>query len=430
MAPPGPIEEPALAWLDSGLYKLLFNVSVKNAVIDAENKLSKAKTCGLMDAGASDTQVMLRRLDSAVKCVTAVAHELSHSAVLWQLLMQLLLLSTIKKILQCSQQLEDSLFDLPSQPSAPLHTPGPEPPRTPQPGLLLAEQAALAAAAAAAADEDSFSCMQFAVPVRMVPWQELAIQKPLGQGAYGTVFAASLKGTQGGGAAAAAAALAPSSRSNSSSQLLQAGISSSTSAVAGPGSRHGSTQRLNSGSLLASVLHCDLRAPNLLLSGLRPDSWSIKVADFGLAQWTGEDGETALTDTVTNRLWLAPEVLHSPEATGDGCFVVSKAADVYSFGCIMYEVLTGRLPFETDSIHQQMLEVIGGFGDPVGHLGPLHWPHQHDLQHGFNTPELLQLQPLFESCVDVNPAARPSFEQKAPHPPAPAQQQQQQQQQQ
>lgn len=52
---------------------------------------------------------MLRRLDSAVKCVTAVAHELSHSAVLWQLLMQLLLLSTIKKILQCSQQLEDSL---------------------------------------------------------------------------------------------------------------------------------------------------------------------------------------------------------------------------------------------------------------------------------------------------------------------------------
>lgn len=81
---------------------------------------------------------------------------------------------------------------------------------------------------------------------------------------------------------------------------------------------------------------------------------------LGLAQWTGEDGETALTDTVTNRLWLAPEVLHSPEATGDGCFVVSKAADVYSFGCIMYEVLTGRLPFETDSIHQQMLEVVSG----------------------------------------------------------------------
>jgi serine/threonine protein kinase len=84
----------------------------------------------------------------------------------------------------------------------------------------------------------------------------------------------------------------------------------------------------------------------------------LQVADFGLAQWTGEDGETALTDTVTNRLWLAPEVLHSPEQTGNGSFVVSKAADVYSFGCIMYEVLTGRLPFETDSVHQTMLEVV------------------------------------------------------------------------
>jgi hypothetical protein len=30
--------------------------------------------------------------------------------------------------------------------------------------------------------------MQFAVPVRMVPWHELAIQKPLGQGAYGALF--------------------------------------------------------------------------------------------------------------------------------------------------------------------------------------------------------------------------------------------------
>jgi serine/threonine protein kinase len=83
-----------------------------------------------------------------------------------------------------------------------------------------------------------------------------------------------------------------------------------------------------------------------------------QVADFGLAQWTGEDGETALTDTVTNRLWLAPEVLHSPEQTGNGNFVVSKAADVYSFGCIMHEVLTGRLPFESESIKGQVLEVV------------------------------------------------------------------------
>jgi hypothetical protein len=72
--------------------------------------------------------------------------------------------------------------------SAPLLTPGPpEPPRTPQPELTSAEHAALAAAAAAAG-EDLSSSMQFAVPVRVVPWSELAIQKPLGKGAYGACY--------------------------------------------------------------------------------------------------------------------------------------------------------------------------------------------------------------------------------------------------
>jgi serine/threonine protein kinase len=153
-----------------------------------------------------------------------------------------------------------------------------------------------------------------------------------------------------GPAAAAAAAAPPSPRSFSSSQLSHSGLgAAAAAAAAGPGSRRGSSQRLNSGSLLASVLHCDLRAPNLLLSGLRPDSWTIKVGkgfkfcwvlgvrlkagrqgiprktncascllmpavyvnmyapvlqvtDFGLAQWTGEDGKTALTNIVTNLL--------------------------------------------------------------------------------------------------------------------------------
>jgi hypothetical protein len=58
-----------------------------------------------------------------------------------------------------------------------------------------------------------------------------------------------------------------------------------------------------------------------------------------------------------------------------------------------------------------LLLQIGGFGDPVGRLGPLKWPSDHELQQGFNTEELQRLKPLFESCVDVNPSARPNFEQ-------------------
>jgi hypothetical protein len=53
MAPPCPTIEPALAWLDSGLYKLLFNVSVTKAVVDAESKLSKASDAPLWAAALS-----------------------------------------------------------------------------------------------------------------------------------------------------------------------------------------------------------------------------------------------------------------------------------------------------------------------------------------------------------------------------------------
>jgi serine/threonine protein kinase len=88
-----------------------------------------------------------------------------------------------------------------------------------------------------------------------------------------------LHAAQDAGPAAAAAPQSPRSCS-SCSQALQPGLgSAAAAAAAGLGLRHGSSQRLNSSSLLASVLHCDLRAPNLLLSGLRPDSWSIKVRE-------------------------------------------------------------------------------------------------------------------------------------------------------
>ena len=67
----------------------------------------------------------------------------------------------------------------------------------------------------------------------------------------------------------------------------------------------------------------------------------MQIADFGLAQWVGLDGCTC-TSKITNNLWVAPEVLNS-----DPChkqYKVSRAADVYAFGAVMWEVLTGTMP--------------------------------------------------------------------------------------
>jgi formylglycine-generating enzyme required for sulfatase activity len=88
----------------------------------------------------------------------------------------------------------------------------------------------------------------------------------------------------------------------------------------------------------AGVIHRDLKPANILL---REDDEPV-VMDFGLARRDLDldpklTGSGALVGTLA---YMAPEQLHS---TGDE---VSAASDVYSLGVILYEMLTGRPPFE------------------------------------------------------------------------------------
>ena len=82
-----------------------------------------------------------------------------------------------------------------------------------------------------------------------------------------------------------------------------------------------------------SILHRDVKPSNVLLDG----SGTAALSDFGLARLTDS---TRVTDTgvlLGTPHYLAPELVAGDEAT--------NASDVYAYGCVLYELITGRPPY-------------------------------------------------------------------------------------
>lgn len=96
------------------------------------------------------------------------------------------------------------------------------------------------------------------------------------------------------------------------------------------------------------ILHRDLKPANILLD----DDGAAYVTDFGLAKKIGEEsGQTRTGAAMGTPAYMAPE-----QARGDKA--ISTAADVYSLGAILYELLTGRPPFVGDSVLQVLRLVM------------------------------------------------------------------------
>ena len=94
----------------------------------------------------------------------------------------------------------------------------------------------------------------------------------------------------------------------------------------------------------AGVIHRDLKPANLMLTRDR----QIKLTDFGIARDTTATALTAAGRTVGTYAYMAPEQIRGKPP-------VDKKTDLYALGCVLFEMLTGETPFQSENQGEMLM---------------------------------------------------------------------------
>ncbi len=106
------------------------------------------------------------------------------------------------------------------------------------------------------------------------------------------------------------------------------------------------------------VVHRDVKPGNLLVS----ESGVVKLADFGIARATGQSSITQVGSVLGTAAYLSPEQARGEEA--------GPQADLYSLGVVTYQLLSGRLPYEANSLAELALKQQRESPIPLQRINP------------------------------------------------------------
>lgn len=99
------------------------------------------------------------------------------------------------------------------------------------------------------------------------------------------------------------------------------------------------------------VVHRDIKPANLMLTTTESDEPLVRILDFGIAQWTGKTVLTQEGLRIGTVLYMAPEQVAGSR--------VDQRADVWSLGVVLHQMLSGRAPFEGDTLRETLAAIAG-----------------------------------------------------------------------
>ncbi|MBL8914274.1 MAG: serine/threonine protein kinase [Archangium sp.] len=143
----------------------------------------------------------------------------------------------------------------------------------------------------------------------------------------------------------------------------------------------------------AGVVHRDLKPDNIFLVEREGrDDW-VKVLDFGVAKSAPDQGEVNLVQSQQGVLLGTPRYMAPEQVAG---LDVDARTDVYALGTILYEMLTGKVPFEASTFGQLAADIITQPPPPLPKLSTSQEPIPPSLA------------ALVTACLAKKPADRPA----------------------